>query len=337
MATTEPRIGARLERFEPASWAPGGDIQTLVGYFLPSPRVIPRERTHEVPLADGDRLLVVENLPAGAVEPAPAVLVVHGLGGDSDSPYMRRFAARFTAAGWICARLNMRGAGRGSPLARGMYNAGCSADLSAAVADLHRRHPQSPLVLVGCSISGNVLLKYLGEPAHAKPPTLAGSIAICPPVDLADCAAHLSRMRNALYGLKFVTLLRLEVRRHSELAVDRRARELLRPMTLLRFDDLATAPAGGFASGQDYYARCSAKSFVGEIATPTLIIAADDDPFIPSRAYRELRVSDRVELLLTRGGGHMGFLCGRETRNGDHRWMDHAVVEAARGFTACRA
>ncbi|MBW2278920.1 MAG: alpha/beta fold hydrolase, partial [Deltaproteobacteria bacterium] len=280
-----------VQRFEPARWAPGGDLQTIVGYFLPSPRTVPLEQRYEVSLEDGDRLLIVENAP-DEQSPQPTVaLVVHGLGGDTGSPYMRRLAARFTEAGFVCARMNMRGAGEGSSLASGMYNAGRSDDLAAVIDELCRRHPSSALVIVGCSISGNVLLKYLGEPEHRKPDSLVGSIAICPPIDLADCAAHLSKWRNSLYGLKFVTLLRLDARRHPGLPVDPKSLDLVRPMTLLEFDDLATAPAGGFDSGQDYYAHCSAMGFVGKIETPTLILAADDDPFIPVRAYHALRVS----------------------------------------------
>jgi predicted alpha/beta-fold hydrolase len=326
-----------VEPFEPARWAPGGDLQTVVGYFLPSPRSVPREQRFVVELDDGDRLLVVENAPRVVPEVPKVALVIHGLGGDVTSPYMRRLAKRFTAEGYVCARMNMRGAGAGRALATGMYNAGRSGDLAAVVRALCERHPSSRLVIVGCSISGNVLLKYLGEPEHEKPDALIGSIAICPPVDLAECATHLSGWRNSLYGLKFVTLLRLDARQHPGLPVDPRSLDLLRPMTLLEFDDLATAPSGGFSSGQDYYARCSAVSFVDKIDTDTLILAADDDPFIPVRGYHRLRLSDRVRLVLTRGGGHMGFLCRRETPMRDHRWLDYAAIEYANAFNSRRA
>lgn len=326
---------AHVQPFVPARWAPGGDLQTLLGYFQPAPRSIPGERRLTIALEDGDALLVVENLPRPTPGPPRVALIVHGLGGDSSSPYMRRFARCFTDAGWIAARLNMRGAGEGSALAAGMYNAGCSGDLAAVVDELTRLHPGCRIAIVGCSISGNAMLKYLGEPQLAKPPSLAGAIALCPPVDLADCAAHLSRLRSSAYGLKFVTLLRLDARRHPSLPVDPRSLELTRPMTLETFDDLATAPAGGFESGQDYYARCSANQFLESIETPTVILAADDDPFVPVRAFHDLDTSPQVELIVTRSGGHMGFMSRSRTPMGNHRWLDYAVVEWAEALSPC--
>jgi predicted alpha/beta-fold hydrolase len=273
---------AAIQRFAPAPWAPGGDLQTLLGYVLPSPRSISRETRRRVPLPDGDVLLAVENLPASPADRPPVMLLVHGLGGSSDSPYMRRYAARFAEAGWIAVRLNLRGAGAGAPLARGMYNAGSSADLSAAVAEMARLHPESPIAVAGFSIGGNVLLKYLGERQLDKPAALIGAIAACPPIDLADCARNLSRARNVLYGFKFITVLRLEARKHPELEADLRGLSLTRPMTMESFDHLVTAPAGGFESGRDYYEQCSAARFLDDIETPTLLLATDDDPFIPA-------------------------------------------------------
>jgi predicted alpha/beta-fold hydrolase len=329
-----PFAGPIVEPFMPASWAPGGDLQTLIGYFLPPPRSVPNEARHTVSLPDGDALLVIENRPERPADDTPMVLLVHGLGGSFDSAYMRRYASRFVGAGWLSFRLNLRGAGEGSSLSAGLYNAGSSADLAAVADSLTRIYPDHPLVIAGFSIGGNILLKYLGEPELPKPAVLAGGIAVCPPVDLAACASNLSRGRNVLYGLKFVTILRLEARKHPRLQVDPAALSLFRPMTLVRFDDLATAPAGGFQSGTEYYDRCSAKGFLKAIETPTMLLATDDDPFIPRSSYDDLDLGAGVTMRITRGGGHMGYLSADKTPHGDHRWLDYAVVEYAAALTS---
>jgi hypothetical protein len=191
--------------------------------------------------------------------------------------------------------------------------------------------------VAGFSIGGNVLLKYLGEQQLAKPPTLIGAIAVCPPIDLADCARNLSRARNAFYNFKFVTVLRLEARKHPELSADPRGLSLARPMSMQRFDDLVTAPAGGFESGGEYYAKCSAEGFLDEIAIPTLLLAADNDPFIPAAVYDDVPRSAFLTVEVTRGGGHLGFLSRQATPAGDHRWLDHALVEYARTLSSSPA
>jgi predicted alpha/beta-fold hydrolase len=74
------------------------------------------------------------------------------------------------------------------------------------------------------------------------------------------------------------------------------------------FDDLFTAPDGGYASGAAYYAEASAGPSLSGLRRPALVLSAADDPFVPIEAFEAFRTaSDRVRFAHPRAGGHCGY------------------------------
>jgi uncharacterized protein len=319
--------------FKPALWALGGQLQTLLGYGLPSSYGAgPGTPTH-VEIQSGDKILVVENRPECApAQITGAILLLHGLGGDADARYMVRLAGRFASLGWTAFRMNMRGAGEGARLASSLYNAGSSEDLPPVLQTIGRLYPDLPIVIVGISLGGNVLLKYLGEKKFDIPDSVKGAVAINPPVNLSACIEQISRPRNRVYNWRFVRLLRQQIRE-----VKRHHPEFVEPdyplgMSLKTFDKLVTAPLGGFSSIDDDYAQCSARQFLGNIHTPTLLLGTNDDPFIPAQNYVGLPEADKLQVVVSASGGHMGFVSDKPTYLGDRRWLDAAVHSHASSF-----
>ncbi len=259
---------------------------------------------------------------------------MHGLGGHADSSYMVRVANKFLQKGWITFRLNHRGAGQGRGLAKSLYHAGKSEDLQPVLQKLAASHPEQEIVVVGFSLSGNLLLKYLGEKKGFPPENFSGAIALSPPIDLAVAARAMRRWRNLLYDLRFTRLLKRLLLEYQNQFTDFPRFELPFNLTVYAFDQLVTAPLNGFVSAEDYYAQCSAKQFLANLSHPTVIIAADDDPFIPGSIYLDFPANDCMRLNLTRSGGHMGFISRQKTSWQDYRWMDEAVVRYAEGL--CR-
>lgn len=313
-----------LVPFSPALWARGGDLQTLAGYVLPGPTHLPGTKLHEVEVSEGDRLVMCENHPA---TPAPQgiLLLLHGLGGHADSAYMLRVAARFLERGWSTFRLSHRGAGAGRGLAQGLYHAGKSDDLGAVLQRVAALHAQSPLVVAGFSLSGNLLLKYLGESWQTPPRNLCGALAVCPPIDLALSSQAMRRGKNRLYDLRFVRLLKRAMQeRYADFSSFPKY-ALSKIATVYDFDQHITAPQHGFRSAADYYTQCSAKQFLAQINLPVAIIASDDDPFVPRATFAHLPANPCLALHLTRSGGHMGFIAQRRTPWGDLRWMDYTL------------
>jgi predicted alpha/beta-fold hydrolase len=226
--------------------------------------------------------------------------------------------------------LDLRGAGAGLTLARGRYNAGCSGDVRAAVAAIHRAAPQAPIWLAGISLGANVILKLAGESSADPVPGLARIVAVSPPVDLAACLLRLSLPRNRFYDCQFVLGLLFEARRRERSFPDQRLPPMPRPLTLGHFDEFVTAPRGGFRDAADYYTQSSSAQFVPAIRLPTLILTARDDPFIDPNPIERLSRPVCVQLWMTDHGGHVGFLGADGV--GGWCWGERAVADWLCGF-----
>ena len=314
---------AGLGPFEPHPWLPGGHVQTIAGRYWPLPRLRLASTAHEIALADGDRLLVLESTPTGWDGSGPTAMLVHGLAGCADAPYVVRLGVRLVGLGIRVIRVNLRGSGQGFGLARGIYHAGRSDDLREVVGWLSRRHGQSPIAAVGFSLGANLVLKLAAEagddPAgHGR---LDCVLAANPPIDLTACARRMRAPENRLYDWNFVRWLcamteRLH-RRFPELGPTR----LRGVRTVYEFDDRYTARRNGFASADDYYRRCSLVTALDRIEIPGLIVHAMDDPFIPHEPFLQAARQPALTLELVRHGGHLGYL-SRRAWQGDHRWLD---------------
>jgi uncharacterized protein len=294
--------------FRPPSWLAGGHRQTFIGHWLrhfmrwPLPVV-------DVPVdaGEGVRLLLRVTWQPGRHEDHPALVIVHGLGGDDASSYAVSTGRHAYAAGWHVVRMNMRGCGEGEALCPLLYNAGLDTDLLAVVDEIARRVPR--VAVVGFSLGANLALLMLGRRRSVLPPGLAAVAAVSPPVDLAACADAIDVPANHLYQLRFMRMLAAAYRRRSAARPDLFPANLERGLRTVRaFDDHITAPFGGYAGAADYYAQSSAGPWLASIDRPTLLLAAADDPMIPVASTARWPVSSAVMREITTTGGHVGFV-----------------------------
>lgn len=243
---------------------------------------------------------------------------------------MIRIAGKLNAQGIRTFRMDLRGAGAGIHLARGHYHSGRSEDAISALQYLETKCPGSPVLLIGFSLSGNIVLKLAGESAGHLPANLDRVAAVSPPIDLADCCRTLSLGFNRMYDRFFVKLLMEAVEARRKIVPDLAYVELNpKPRRLAEFDDRFTAPVGGFAGGEDYYAKCSAAQFLHRVEVPTLIVSAEDDPMIPPHIFRSTEMSKAIQLEIQPTGGHLGFLVSRKSIP-DGRWLDARLLAWAR-------
>ena len=316
--------------FRPHPLVRGGHLQTIVGNYLPSGAACPAV-LHRVPLADGDSIALHEDrstLPSkSAHESADVVILVHGLGGCNQSGYMRRCSTKLRARGCRVIRMDLRGCGAGIGLARHPLHAGRSEDAAAVLDYVHAQCPGSAIHLVGFSMGANIVLKLAGELGASAPTHLASVMGVSPPIDLAECTKTIQSGLNQLYDRRFVRSLVRHVGQQQALVPDVLSRPLVpRPRRLQEFDSLFTAPLGGFADVDDYYARASSGVVLSRIAVPALIIAAASDPIVPLDAFERASYSPTTQLLVTPCGGHLGFIAA-SSGDADCRWLDWRVVE----------
>lgn len=314
--------------FEPHRLLRSGRSQTLFSSFFPGARGRAGARQHEIMLADGDRVVLHDDGPDQWTPGLPAVLLLHGLAGCHQSSYMQRGVHKMTSRGWRVFRLDHRGSGAGSGLARRPYHAGRTGDALAAIAHVAELCPGSPLAIVGFSLSGNLVLKFAACDAERLPDALKTIVAICPPIDLLAAARNIGRPCNRRYDRHFTKLLWKMVPRYAAIAEELPEIATRRgyPASLYEFDDLVTAPMGGFAGVEDYYGRASSMGDLDRIGRPTLILAAENDHLIPIEMFRSAVYSPSTQLVTTAGGGHLGFIA-RRGRDPDRRWMDWRIID----------
>jgi predicted alpha/beta-fold hydrolase len=311
--------------FRPLPLLRNPHVQTVLGHWLRGPRLRHPARPHVVWLPDGDGLVLHDTVPAGWRPGDRVAVLVHGLGGSHASAHVQRVARRLVARRLRVVRMDLRGAGKGLPLARHGYHAGRSDDVRAALDEVHRWSPASPLLLLGISLGGALVLKAAGEAAGRPVPGLVRVAAMAPPIDLARCAALLAQPRNRIYERNFVRDLVALARRRQLYFRDLPPLRFPRRMTLRLFDDLYTAPRGGFADAGDYYRRASALTLIPRITVPTLILTARDDPFVAVEPFEELTPPAGVEVHVLPWGGHIGFL-GWDGAGGI-RWGERRIID----------
>jgi predicted alpha/beta-fold hydrolase len=289
----------KLPPFRPRLPWLGGDLQT-VRNFLVKPKP-PIENWPGQPISfdmddgTGDRLHGMLHRPSEDRR-RPLMLLVHGIGGSIESAYIRNSSVHLLRAGYPVLRLNLRGAGEAPGSTKQFYHAGRTEDLKQVIGSLDGGLAAQGVVPVGFSLGGNLVLKYLAE-CGALAPVLA-AITISASIDLDAAQRRIAQARNRIYHREILKWVMSE----------RETRNLPRDIrTLLDFDNHFVAPANGFKDARAYYRDSSAAPRLGAIRRPTLLIHAEDDPWIPAVSYRDLAPNPNLIPLIPRSGGHVGF------------------------------
>jgi uncharacterized protein len=313
--------------FEPHPLLRNRHAQTLAGTYLPSGRYPHRALSHRVGVSDGDTVVLHDDVPSNWPQGGRIALLVHGLAGCYSSPYLVRAAAKLNGTGVRTFRMDLRGCGAGAGLASRPYHGGRSADVLAALQFVEQLCPDSPVTLVGFSLSGNIVLKLLGEAPQDIPPNVNKAAAICPAIDLGRCVRSLVGPFQRMYDRYFVRELCRQISANCRLHPDLpRINAPRRMRSMFDFDDFYTGPVCGFGSADNYYTASSAFRLIDRIQLPTWILAAQDDPLVTIDCFQGLKLPSNVLLQITPHGGHLGYV-GKRGVDPDCRWMDWRIVD----------
>ena len=313
-------MSAPAPAYRPPWWYRGRHLQTLWGPLL-RPGGRPEVRRERVETPDGD--FVDLDWLAGRERGAPLVVILHGLEGSARSHYVLGLLRSLEKLGWRGLVVHFRSCGgEVNRLAR-LYHSGDTGDLEFVISRLTSREPQLRMGMVGVSLGGNVMLKWLGERREGAPSQVVAAAAISTPFNLAACAAVLDRGFNRrMYTATFLATMKAKLDKKAHLygnVLDLAA--ALRAKTFAEYDRLVTAPLHGFADEQDYWDRSSSAQFLPGIRRPTLLINALNDPFMPACALPRAAVAKSrwLEAAFVKQGGHVGFL---EGFGGRHSWAE---------------
>jgi predicted alpha/beta-fold hydrolase len=310
-----------VNRFQPAWWCRNAHLQTLWPHlFRHQPEMgLHRERLE---LPDGDFI----DLDWTPDNRGPIVVILHGLEGSAQSPYVQGLLEAVRGRAWRGVVMHFRGcSGEPNRLARS-YHSGETGDLSFLIQTLRSREPDTPLAVVGYSLGGNVLLKWLGETGNEA--KVQAAVAVSVPFVLHHAADRLNQGFSRIYQWILLRSLKRGVRRKFKNIPAPISLENLAAINSLRdFDDQITAPLHGFTSADHYYSVASSRQYLKGIQVNTLIIHAQNDPFMTADAIpatSELSPSTQFELYAD--GGHVGFVAGRRPWRARY-WLEERVLE----------
>jgi predicted alpha/beta-fold hydrolase len=304
--------------FQPAMGLRHGHLQTVFAAVARRPGDLALRRVR-LDTPDGDVVDVdwLDGRPG-----APTVLVLHGLESSSRAGYVRQLLTVLAARGWSAAALNFRGCSGSPHRQAASYSAGDVRDARWLLSRI-----SGPRAAVGFSLGGSVLLNLLV--AEAASAGLFAAACVSAPYELAACARFLDSGRGVapLYLRHFLPTLKAKAlvkATQFPALLDAQAIRAARGMR--DFDHAVTARLFGFESAEDYYSRCSAGPRLAQVATPTLLLSAEDDPLAPASLMpRTTLGNDALHVLRTAAGGHVGFVAGSALR--PRFWAEARVVD----------
>lgn len=265
--------------------------------------------------------------------PRPTVLLLHGVGGSVSSQYVVRAGKALFVEGYHVVRLNLRGAGESTADAPVLYHAGLTEDPRIACQVLRQRLEVKSLAVMGFSLGGHCALRFAAE-ERSSHSLLDAAVSFSAPLDLASVSRLMNRPLNLPYRAYILRGLVRQARAFAQLHPQRATSwddaRLKRIRTIWAYDDLVVAPMHGFRDAADYYAKMSTGPLLQDIALPTLVVHAEDDPIVPGHTVRALldARSPSTELAWSRRGGHVGWFSGL----GEASWLRTWALEQALAF-----
>ncbi|HEV8052167.1 MAG TPA: alpha/beta fold hydrolase [Parachlamydiaceae bacterium] len=290
-------------------------LQTILACFTPGGPP-PPSITKIFTLEDGDALCCEVSTPPKWKETDKTIILLHGLGGCHTASYMVRLSRKLYFKGYRAIRVNMRNCGSGRTFAKMPYHGGLSSDIFQVVCALKAESPLSPIITIGYSLGGNIALKLAGELGEKNSDLVHATIAVCPPINLAETAEIMALPINNLYNRYYMYHLDKLTKQWTE----------GRPFSsIYEFDELVTAPKWGFKSPAEYYKSSSSCYKLGLIQHPCHILLAEDDPFINHNTCLGAQRSDSTKIWVSKYGGHMGFFGWADKEYG-YYWLDRLLL-----------
>ena len=281
-----------------------------------------RERMETV---DGDFM----DIDFSTVGSKKLVIIIHGLEGSSGSKYVTALSKVSNEYEFDVAAVNLRGCSGEPNRLLGSYHSGKTEDLAEIMRFLEQTTDYASFHIVGYSLGGNLLMKYLGEGRSDYAKKLQGAVGVSVPCDLKGSSEAIAKFWNMVYMQRFLislkkkTKLKFEQFPESDLQLE----AIMSSRNFLDFDNFFTAPVNGFVDANDYWKQNSCSQFLGGIKISSLLITALDDPFLSASCIpmKEARANDHIKLEVTQYGGHVGYNSNFD--NGSGFWLERRIID----------
>jgi hypothetical protein len=311
-------------------WLPGGHLQTIYpATLIAKPAVAFRRERWDAPDGDFIDIDFIDGQPG-----QPFLVLFHGLEGSSASHYSRALMAQIARLGWSGAVPHFRGCSGELNRAPRFYHSGDAAEIDWVLRRLKTgadTRGSMKFYACGVSLGANALLRWIGESQH-QAEFVDAACAISAPLNLAGGGSALSRGLNMIYTKVFLNTLKPKCLAKLKQFPGLFDREImLGSRNLYEFDNIVTAPLHGYRNTEDYWHRASAIHVLSDITIPTLVMNAQNDPFLPAR-YLPQKASSTVTLEFPQYGGHVGFATAPFPGRID--WLPQRMLDFLTGNTA---
>lgn len=234
------------------------------------------------------------------------IILSHGLEGDSSRQYITGMVKNFNGHGFDCLAWNFRSCSGEINQTKRFYHSGATDDLETIIKySLSKAYDK--IYLVGFSLGGNLTLKYLGEKAENLYPEIQKAITFSVPLHLSSSSKKIGWLYTKRFNKSLIKKILEKSQRFPEFNID--TSNITKIKTLKDFDDAYTSQLHGFIDAEDYYERNSSLYFLAHISIPTLVINAQNDPFLSKECFpfEQIKTLEKVYFQAPKMGGHCGF------------------------------
>jgi predicted alpha/beta-fold hydrolase len=296
------------DSYQPPFYLANGHLQTIVPHLLLSKSITYRRQ--RITLADSD-FLDLDWLDGDN----RLIILCHGLEGSSQSAYMTEMAKLAHKQGFTVLSWNYRGCSEIDNLTRGMYHSGATSDLEEVILAIQNLRNWEAFYLVGFSLGGNMLMKFIGELTLGKRNTdlkhqlIKGVAALSAAFDVSGTSALLNLPQNFIYQNRFLITLRKKlVRKKGNGLLNLSLSEIKGIKSIWEFDELYTAPNNGYRNAAHYYKEASALPYLSHITIPSLIVSSQNDPILSAGCFPETStLPSNITTCYTAEGGHVSY------------------------------
>ncbi len=303
-----------------------GHLETIVPSVWRKVEGVQYER-ERLELADGD-FVDLDWVKKGNER---LMILTHGLEGNSDRHYIKGMVKLLQSNNWDALAWNCRSCSGEMNRKLRMYHHGDIADIGEVIQHTIATANYKEISLIGFSMGGNIVLKYLGVNGQKVPKQIKNGVAISAPCDLSSSADKLDRPSSYFYKQKFYSRLAAKMELKAQQFPGVIDMSQLKNVKRWRdFDDFFSAPVNGFKDAQDFYNQASSLNYLDGIQRPTLLINAYNDPILTPTCFPTAIAQHHSYLFLEAPtkGGHVSFL----EPNQDFTWMERRALEFVENF-----